>query len=195
MAGPANATRPSAAARMCVPIGAAKSTPVCSLYSPVTGWTRIPKPLVRTHVPAGSGKTTRAVSGSVPSTVETDRRRREALCLRSPGLSNAPRPEQQARWREEQRDQSEGGDLDHRSVQGLVEHRQSEQVALGVRRPADDEDGESDAVLGGDRLAFPDPGAVPRAVDRQSSCARQQLVACLRLGVGPLASACSPSRW
>jgi hypothetical protein len=42
VAGPAKATRPSAAARIGVPAGAAKSTPVWSLRSPVIGWTRIP---------------------------------------------------------------------------------------------------------------------------------------------------------
>lgn len=74
----------------------------------------------------------------------------------------------------------------HRSVQGFVEHRQAEQVALGVRRAADHEDRERDGVLRRDRLGFPDAGAVSRAVDCQRGCSWQQLVTCLRLGIDPL---------
>ena len=59
----ATVTVPSAAARIGVPSGAAKSLPVWNdSCSPVIGCTRGPKPLVAVQVPSGSGNTTRADS-------------------------------------------------------------------------------------------------------------------------------------
>jgi len=55
----ATVTVPSAAARIGVPSGAAKSVPVCIFRSPVIGCTRIPNGEVSTQVPSGSGNTTR----------------------------------------------------------------------------------------------------------------------------------------
>ena len=48
-------------------LAAAKSVPVWNDGAPVIGWMRGPNSLVSTHVPSGSGNTTRAEAATVPA--------------------------------------------------------------------------------------------------------------------------------
>src|SRR3954451_21656564 len=71
------------------------------------------------------------------------------------------------------------------SVQGLVEHRQPEQVASRIRRPANHEEGEGHVVRRADRLALPDSRAVTYALDGERGRSGKQPGAGFGYGLGP----------
>src|SRR3546814_829362 len=73
-----------------------------------------------------------------------------------------------------------------RSLQWLVEQRQSQEAARVVRRRTDDEDGEGHVVTAGDRFVIPDAVAVTDARERVRRGARSERCAALFERGGPL---------
>jgi hypothetical protein len=95
------------------------------------------------------------------------------------GVHQHPDPEERGGGGEEQqRQRCDGGFAEHDaspSAQRVVELGEPQQMTGRVGRGADDEHGERDRMLAGDRLAVPDPGTVAGALDRDGRRSGREL--------------------